>query len=54
MKRTICQIIYAAIQLSVTLSLTFSGINYEHWQWWMVLLGIAFSYFTGVAQGGLD
>jgi hypothetical protein len=54
MKRVICQITYAIIQLGVTLSLAFSGIGYEHWQWWMVLLGIVFAYFAGLAQGGLD
>ena len=54
MKRVICQTIYAIIQLGVTLALAFSGIGCTHWQWWMVLLGIVFTYFVGLAQGGLD
>jgi hypothetical protein len=53
-KQFLCTLIFAIIEIGVPLLLAFSGIGYTHWQWWMVLLGIVFAYFIGLAQGGLD
>jgi hypothetical protein len=53
-KKFLCMSIFAIIEIGVPLLLALSGIGYAHWQWWMVLLGIVFAYFVGVAVGGLD
>ena len=53
-KKFLCMLIFSIIEIGVSLLLALSGIGYEHWQWWLVLLGLVFAYFIGLAEGGLD
>ena len=53
-KKFLCVLIFAIIEMGVPILLASSGIGYAHWQWWMVWLGIIFAYFMGLAIGGLD
>ena len=53
-KKFLCMLTFSIIETGVSLVLALSGIGYAHWQWWMVLLGLVFAYFIGLAEGGLD
>ena len=53
-KKFLCMLIFSIIEIGVPLLLALSGIGYTHWQWWMVLLGLVFAYYIGLAVGGLD
>lgn len=53
-KKFLCMLIFIIIEIGVSLLLIFSGIGHTHWQWWMILFGLVFAYFIGLAEGGLD